>query len=147
MKDIPEVNRTNSYFVDFTITKTSVQFWESRNYHSVASTERMYRFVDEFFVNHSPESLLRIKNTINYFEQEIIPFFHSKILLITGDSSGWDLVYDQLYDGKTIEECLATCPVKVDIYSIDDKRVFDESLQNKGKIREETYPVLLYNFS
>ncbi len=106
----------------------------------------MYAFLDEFFIKHTRESLLVLKNAIAHFEKEIIPFFHSKLLFIVGDSAGWDLTWDGLYEGKTIEECIVTSPAKMDIYSIDDTRPFDRSLVNYFDPYNSTWPVILHYF-
>ena len=106
----------------------------------------MYDFLDEFFIKHTRESLLVLKKAIAHFEKEIIPYFHSKLLFIVGDSAGWDLTWDGLYEEKTIEECIVTSTVKMDIYSVDDTRPFDKSLVNYHDPYNSTWPVILHYF-
>ena len=109
---------------------------------------RMNDFVNDFCVKNTPESISIIKDAITLFKEEVIPFFHSKLLYITGDSSGWDLTMDGLFEEKTIEETIATCPVKLDIYSLDNIHPFDESMIsfNYNNPYKGTWPVFLHYF-
>ena len=104
---------------------------------------RWWQFREFYLEVDDNESSERVNRTIEEIRSKIVPIFHSKKLLVIGDQWTYEIISDDMFEGKSMEEALQNEQIEKDGYKL---KICRHGEQRPFSIHDEELPVWIHEF-
>lgn len=104
---------------------------------------RWWQFRDFYLETDKNDFSSRVEKTIEEIRSRIVPIFHSKKLLAIGDQGTYEIISDDMFEGKSMEEALQNKQIKKDGYKL---KICRHGEQRPFTIQDNELPVWIHEF-
>lgn len=110
---------------------------------SFVDGRRWWQFREFYLEADDNESSERVNRTIEEIRSKIVPIFHSKKLLVIGDQWTYEIISDDMFEGKSMEEALQNEQIEKDGYKL---KICRHGEPRPFTIHDGELPVWIYEF-